>query len=892
MKKNEKRLKLCEIKINDLSDPQAWFTAIKNDALLLAYIPKKFLTVELCNAALKQNILAFQFIPEHFLSENLCIKVIRKNLTLLKYLPNKYKINTVYEGIFKGSKNFLKKIPKECMTEELCLYALEVNWKNVRNIPQALFTKRIIECCLKKNIVSVNYFPTALKTKEIYLSVLATLKFSPSFKEWLQNDKNNFDYFNNADNNDSQNEYDHFKNFKSIKFPKNIRKDIDIAEKERSLGLLVYNYSFYDDQKKRFVVIENFLKEPQEQYFTKFNDYYIYLNKNLENADLTKYNFKNINISKYNIDLAHLSSQILISLGKYNDTFYNNTIKNFSEEVLITVPFDNETIEQNLSLDEQFYEENNETQKIYYISDLHLNHRLLRKFPQHATEFEIRSYIKKIIFTMIEGIPPLSLYQDHLLIGGDISFCFDISRIFYEELAKVWTPNHIVSILGNHEFWDFNRWGILQDREKNIEDIVSRYRNLFSSLNINFLHNSLYAKIYHNHQYISGTATQEDLLHASHEEIRNFLKNSNLIIWGGIGFSGYNPNFNATHGIYRHTIKTLQDDLYNTKKFEQVYKKILLSLPKDKVIIFTHMPKEDWTIEKHHPNWIYVNGHTHRNYYEENNIRTIYADNQIGYTSTNYCLKYFNLSKYYDLFKYFKDGKYPITREEYIYFNFGMGIRLSYKKDRGQIIMLKRENIYCFLLQKNNTLYLLEGGKIKKLKDTHIDYYYENMLQYSLAIKKLLKNYNTILKQISYDIKKVGGEGKIHGCIVDIDFFNHIYLNPFDGKLIPYYSPMFGAQKTYSNIPELLSEQCPTLYKNYQLLNSTDKNKSLLFLYDETLSSCRDFFVYNTDIYNPSRVIKNLQYLTENNIIRNWNDETLNSINSIINTNTTVIAPK
>ena len=24
--------------------------------------------------------------------------------------------------------------------------------------------------------------------------------------------------------------------------------------------------------------------------------------------------------------------------------------------------------------------------------------------------------------------------------------------------------------------------------------------------------------------------------------------------------------------------------------------------------------------------------------------------------------------------------------------------------------------------------------------------------------------------------------GKVHGCIVDIDYFNHIYLNPQDGK--------------------------------------------------------------------------------------------------------------
>ena len=48
-------------------------------------------------------------------------------------------------------------------------------------------------------------------------------------------------------------------------------------------------------------------------------------------------------------------------------------------------------------------------------------------------------------------------------------------------------------------------------------------------------------------------------------------------------------------------------------------------LPKDRVIVFTHTPKENWSKDGYNPNWIYVNGHTHRKYFLESEEKTIYA---------------------------------------------------------------------------------------------------------------------------------------------------------------------------------------------------------------------------------------------------------------------------
>ena len=50
-------------------------------------------------------------------------------------------------------------------------------------------------------------------------------------------------------------------------------------------------------------------------------------------------------------------------------------------------------------------------------------------------------------------------------------------------------------------------------------------------------------------------------------------------------------------------------------------------------------------------------------------------------------------------------------------------------------------------------------------------------------MKAAFTPYRNALKTISKEIRAFGGNGNIHGCIIDIDFFNHIYVNPFDGKI-------------------------------------------------------------------------------------------------------------
>jgi hypothetical protein len=100
------------------------------------------------------------------------------------------------------------------------------------------------------------------------------------------------------------------------------------------------------------------------------------------------------------------------------------------------------------------------------------------------------------------------------------------------------------------------------------------------------------------------------------------------MVLGRMGFSGLNKRFNATHGIYRGAVFTLQEDARCSLEFEEAYKKVNDALGSSKVICLTHNPKADWTAGPYNRNWIYVSGHTHRNYQSVTSNRTVYSDNQ------------------------------------------------------------------------------------------------------------------------------------------------------------------------------------------------------------------------------------------------------------------------
>ena len=135
-------------------------------------------------------------------------------------------------------------------------------------------------------------------------------------------------------------------------------------------------------------------------------------------------------------------------------------------------------------------------------------------------------------------------------------------------------------------------------------------------------------------------------------------------------------------------------------------------------------------------------------------------------------------------------------------------------------------------------------------------------------IKKPLDKFSTFQRQISDIIKKIGGSGTIHGCIIDIDFYNHIYVNPIDLSITGYCATDIINKIIYPSIPSLLENNCPIMFNEYiKLLEDCDKN-SLVLKQKSNITSLPQIYL-DTNIYKASREIKKMQRLNSN-ILSFW----------------------
>ena len=127
--------------------------------------------------------------------------------------------------------------------------------------------------------------------------------------------------------------------------------------------------------------------------------------------------------------------------------------------------------------------------------------------------------------------------------------------------------------------------------------------------------------------------------------------------------------------------------------------------------------------------------------------------------------------------------------------------------------MLKKNGYYCFIHEaESGSLTILNGGAMKKLEEKDIHYYYENMDKVIAKINGPLEKYTAVQNKVAEKILKIGGEGTIHGCIVDIDWYSHVYVNPFDLTITGYWAWDMVHKVVYSDIPTLLHDRCPLLY--------------------------------------------------------------------------------
>lgn len=292
---------------------------------------------------------------------------------------------------------------------------------------------------------------------------------------------------------------------------------------------------------------------------------------------------------------------------------------------------------------------------------------------------------------------------------------------------------------------------------------------------------------------------------------------------------------------------------------------------------------KDWSGQQYHPGWIYISGHTHQNFRSLDwNGAIRLEDNQLGYQAKDVKLKKFVLNhETYDPLVELPDGIHTISKVEYLDYNQAHKIVIPRFGHNGEIIALKKNLWYMFLLRKNGYLYILDGAKTRVVhKD--IRFYYDNLEGYCKCIMKIFGPFCQYEQQIAELVKQTGGAGKIHGCIIDFDFYNHVFVNPLDGSLVPYIALSKTYKSVYTNFMELrnnpqfgssalgLSEKGGEPLTAIEL---TAVNK--LEQYKCKSEPAGDSIVYDTTIYKYSGIVKSIQYIIDKHIVRVWRDEFL-----------------
>ena len=429
-------------------------------------------------------------------------------------------------------------------------------------------------------------------------------------------------------------------------------------------------------------------------------------------------------------------------------------------------------------------------------------------------------------------------------------------------------------ILGNHELWEFPG--------STVNEIVAEYIELSSVPILNneiLIFEDSVADKNQALQYVcyhTRRLSYDAVMNLSTDELSKQMHSARMILLAGIGFSGCNNSFNANNGIYRDTLSREQE-IIESEKFATLYDRFIAATRavKDRVLVVaTHMPIDDW---KKNPTYedgvVYISGHTHRNFFHDDGIQRVYADNQNGYFGRHPSFKCIYCDDIFDPFISYEDGIYEITKFDYILFYRARRMSMQLSREYSTIYLLKKNNNYCFLARlKSGKLSILNGGRGNSLSVKDVDYYYNLMDEMVDTVTSPLNQYTSIQKQISDAVKSFGGLGRIHGCIVDIDFYNHIYVNPFDLTIKGYYALDMVKKWVYTSIPAMLEKHSPNLYRNYQQLLETQSENALIPLVPKNrLESQPGEEYFETDIYKASREISRMQKIY-NNILCYWND--------------------
>jgi len=506
--------------------------------------------------------------------------------------------------------------------------------------------------------------------------------------------------------------------------------------------------------------------------------------------------------------------------------------------------------------------------KLCYISDIHLCEHISKYLSVNASPEEVNKYIQSVVKGLFTKTMKNRLFElNTFIFAGDMASDFKISELFYTEFMKYLLEvsgedikyKKVYAVLGNHEYWGFN----------NVDECVKKYKELFDKLGIVFLNNSI--EVF--------------------EECRVVNVNCNdykTLIVGGSGFAAKNKVFNAEKGLYNGTI-SIEEELELTNQWLDVFNEAKKTAKENgyKLVVLTHNPISDWCENRNLGNsCVYINGHTHQNNYliDTDNDLYVLSDNQIGYENEKIMFKIANFYGVINPYVNLDNGCKETNIKDYLCFCDYIGERIkgittiTKAIEKGaKIYVVKYNDFYGFFVKSKDNIYICVGGRLKKInRNCTMWTIYKDFSRMINIYMTKLRPYRQAQEQISNFVKSFGGSGKIHGSIIDIDFYNHIMLNT-DGQISYYYSPDYGLVQVYDNLYGLLKEHNQFLLECYQQLSDGEKNNALMVVNDliEVEPELQKIDIKNSP-YALSIRLSQLQRLFDKKVLRDWNNDLLN----------------
>jgi len=146
---------------------EMWIELIKENGLMLKFVPIDLRIVELCEIAVKQNGLALEYVPINLRTKELCTSAVKKHGYALSHIPQELRTNELCEIAVKQNGLALEDIPQELRTNELCEIAVKQKGLALEHVPQELITNEMCEIAVKQNGLALEHVPQELITNEM-----------------------------------------------------------------------------------------------------------------------------------------------------------------------------------------------------------------------------------------------------------------------------------------------------------------------------------------------------------------------------------------------------------------------------------------------------------------------------------------------------------------------------------------------------------------------------------------------------------------------------------------------------------------------------------------------------------------------------------------------------